>query len=393
MGSTEQSKNDFDMKLLLNITCYHPDCSTGIERFASRITQEICNIDGAILVVSSTKISGVRNAIVSRLLAGVESAAKKYEYLFRAVWDQTCFRFIVARHRPDVLFFPIQEGLVYPPIRQIVTVHDLHYLSFEKSIPECRQEINSLRTKIYQYRMPHVLEHSAAVVAVSESTKREIVASFAINPDKIHVIYNGYDEERFHPVESPQPVLERYGLACGNYFLFVGSILKHKNIVRLIRAFALLERQYVLVIAGVCKDSEYLEEMNKVAEEVGISRDRLRYLAYVPDTDLPYLYSGAISYLLPSLHEGFGVPIIEAMACGTPVITSNITAMPEVAGDAALLVDPYSVESIATAMREVIDNAQLVKELKAAGLERAKMFRWSYSAQKLYELCQAVSGS
>jgi len=296
----------------------------------------------------------------------------------------------VAKHKPDIVFFPIQDGLLYPPVKQIVTVHDLHYLHFDKAMPECKHEISSLRTRLYYLKMPHILKSSAAVVAVSESTKQDIVDLFGVNSDKIHVIYNGYDDLRFRVIENPQPTLDRYGLQSGSYFLFVGSILMHKNISRLVQAFASLECEAILVIAGACKDINCLEGVMKVASDLGVPDTRLRYLEYVSDEDLPSLYNGAISYILPSLHEGFGVPIIEAMACGTPVITSNCSAMPEVAGDAAMLVDPYSVESIASAMREILENPRYAEGLRAAGLERSRLFRWSYSAQKLYNVCRLV---
>jgi len=378
---------------MLNITCFQPDNPTGIERFALQIARELCIIDPAAAIVSSLPIVDSSNTIISGLLALSRSVFNKYEYLVRVIWDQTWLRYIVARYQPDILFFPIQDGMVYPPVKQIVTVHDLHYRHFDNAMPDCSHEINPLRTGLYKYKMPHILNRSAAVVAVSESTKQELVASFGINPDKIHVIHNGYDERRFRVIDNPQPMLNRYGLQSGSYFLFVGSILKHKNLVRLVRAFASVERECQLVIAGVCKDAAYLAEINKVAAELGISATRLRFLEYIPDDALPYLYNGAIAYLLPSLHEGFGVPIIEAMACGTPVITSDCSAMPEVAGGNALLVDPYSVDSIAAAMRETVDNPGRMAALRTAGLERIKLFRWSYSAQKLYNLFKLVSES
>ncbi len=283
--------------------------------------------------------------------------------------------------------------MLYPPVKQIVTVHDLHYLHFNRSIRECTHEIHPLRRMIYQGKMPHILEHSAAVIAVSEATKQDIVAVFGIKPDKIHVVYNGYDEFRFRVIENPQPVLDSYGLQSGRYFLYVGSILRHKNIVRLVQAFAALKDESILVLAGVCKDAEYLTEIMAIAAESGIAEPFLRYFEYVADDDLPYLYSGAIAFTLPSLHEGFGVPIIEAMACGTSVITSNCSAMPEVAGDAALLVDPYSVASITAAMQEAGENTDRIKEQKKNGFERAKLFRWSCSAQRLYDVCKSVCES
>lgn len=382
-----------NMKIMLNITCFQSDQSTGIERFALHIAREIYKINSSALVVSSEQIVDIPHTIISGLRTFSKSVFNKYEYLIRVIWDQTWLRYIVAKYKPDILFFPIQDGMFYPPVKQIITVHDLHYLHFDKSIPECRHEINPLRKKLYQYKMPHILERSAAVIAVSESTKHDIVASFGINPDKIHVVHNGYDEDRFRVVENIQPVLSRYGLQRGGYFLFVGSILRHKNIIRLVQAFAALDNTHSLIVAGVNKDNDYLNEILSCAHGLGLSKDRFHYLEFIPDEDIPYLYNGAVAFVLPSLHEGFGVPIIEAMACGTPVITSNCSAMPEVAGDAALLVDPYSVESIAAAMREIIDNPQHAESLRTAGLERVKQFRWSYSAQKLYDVCRMVSES
>ena len=374
------------MRIMLNITCYNSAKATGIERFALNIAKEICKIEPKATVVSSGKISGIPSSIISRLLAFSHDVFKKSEYLIRTIWDQTWFRLIVATRNPDIVFFPIQDGMLFPPCKQIITVHD-----FDVNIPECRQEINRFRTRLYHTKMPHILRCSVAVIAVSEFTKQGIANSFDINPDKIHVIHNGYDEQRFRVIDNPQPILDSYGLKSGKYFLFVGSILKHKNIISLVQAFAQLESKFTLVIAGVCKDAPYLGEIDNVAAGFGFSKNQLRYLDYVSDDNLPYLYNGAIACVLPSFHEGFGIPIIEAMACGTPVITSNCSAMPEVAGDAAILVDPYSVESIATAMREVLNNPQRVDSMKMAGMERAKMFRWSCSAQKLYDLCKSVS--
>jgi len=381
------------VKIMLNATCFHPGRPTGIERFTRHIVKELCEIDSSTLVVLSEPIAGASHAIFSSLLACSKLVFGKYEYLVRAIWDQTWLRHIVARQKPDILFFPIQEGMICPPVMQIVTVHDLHYSHFDQLIQECSDEINFLRKRIYQCRMPHILERSVAIVAVSESTKQDIITVFGTNPDKIHVIYNGYDESRFHIACDPQPVLERLGIAEEKYFLFVGSILKHKNIVRLVQAFAKLDTSFRLIIAGACKDAEYLDEIKSVVSGSGLTESRFRYLEYVSDDDLPFLYNGAISFVLPSLHEGFGVPIIEAMACGTPVITSNCSAMPEIAGDAALLVDPTSVESIAAAMQEILDHPQRAEVLRSAGLERAKQFRWSSSAQKLYEVFKMVSES
>lgn len=379
------------MNLLLNITCVKPHSLTGIERFALHIAEEMRRIDPAVKCVTSGAYPEYPDAIRSAILGFTEKIT--YGYLARAIWDQTVFRGIVQKYKPDVCFFPIQDGMLFPPCKQIVTVHDLHYLHFGKILAECDHEIHPLRKNVFNLKIPHILRHSKAIVAVSEATKREIVDSFGIFPDKIDVVYNGYDEQRFRPIDNPQEVLSRLGLEAGNYLLFVGSILRHKNIVRLIKAFAELKSEHDLVIAGVCKDSEYHREIGATIEELRLSPERITYLDYIPDADLPSLYNGAIALVLPSLHEGFGVPIIEAMACGTPVITSNCSAMPEIAGDAALLVDPYSVESISLAMREIFENPLLAQKLRQAGLKRTEDFRWAKSARKLYELCKKVHES
>jgi glycosyltransferase involved in cell wall biosynthesis len=379
------------VKILVNATTVASEKFTGIERYSLRISQELSRIDSSVEIVGTEEMSDIPSVTKSPLLKMSRRLLGGKEYLFRAVWDQTFFRRYVTKVKPDLVYFTIQDGFFFPPVKQIITVYDLHYLHFDKTMPECRKEIDPFRTKLYKYKLPHMLKHSVAVVAISEATKNDIVKSFDIDPDKIIVNYCGYDDLRFRVVPESQPILERYDLKAGEYFLFVGSILKHKNIARLVQAFARLGCSAKLVITGVCKDRVYLEELKKIATDLRVGANRICYLDYVSDDDLPYLYNGAISFLLPSLHEGFGIPIIEAMACGTPVITSDCSSMPEVAGDAALLIDPYSVESIAGAMRELLDDPRRTDSLRISGLERAKTFRWSYSADKLHNLCKSLT--
>lgn len=374
------------MKVLINATCIEAARATGIERFALHIAREFCRIDPLVTVVASESLTGITEVVIPKELATSRYLLGRRDFPLRAVWDQTIFRSMGVRLSADLVFFPIQDGMLYPPCKQIITVHDVDNL-----MPECRQEINPLRKKLYNYKMPHILQKSAAIVAVSQFTKKRLVNDFNIEPDKIHVIYNGYDEHRFRIIDSPQECLAKLGLEAGSYILFVGSILKHKNIVRLVKAFAELNSALCLVVAGVCKDSDYLEEIIKFVSECGLNESQFRYMEYVSDSDLPCLYAGARVFILPSLHEGFGVPIIEAMACGTPVITSNCSAMPEVAGDAAVYCDPFSVDSIAGAVRTVVGSQELRTTLTALGLERANKFRWRRSAQRLYRLFEEVT--
>lgn len=377
------------MKILINATCIEAARATGIERFALHIVRELYRIDPSVAVVASEPLTGIPEVIIPKELVASRLLLGRRDFFSRAVWDQTIFRFMAARLSADLVFFPIQDGIFLPPTKQIVTVHDLHYLHFNDAVAGCRQEIPAYRRFLYRVKMPHIFKRSTAIVTVSEAARLDIINSFGISPEKVHVVYNGYDSKRFHNKINSKQVLERLGLTRGDYFLFVGSILRHKNIVRLVQAFARQDAHMSLVIVGVCKDTDYLEEIMEISTKLGVG-GRLKYLKYVADDDLPSLYSAAVAFILPSLHEGFGVPIIEAMACGTPVITSNCSAMPEVAGDAALLVDPYSVESISAAMNEILENPLLTQKLRRAGLERSAAFRWANSARKLYELCQKV---
>lgn len=378
------------MKLLVNATSIATGDLTGIERFALRLSQELYRIDNEVEILSTNRIPGVPAARVAVLPAAGRMLLNKREYLLRALWDQTFFRYHVKRTRPDAVFFPIQDGMFFPPCKQIITVHDLQYLHFDRALDECKDEIGRIRTSLYRRKMPHLLKVSAAIIAVSQTTKQELVDRFAIPPEKIHVVHNGYDEQRFKVINHVQVILDRYGLQENSYFLYVGSILRHKNLLRLVQAFARLDCQASLVLAGTCKDAAYLQQLMDLAVTTGMSRDRLHYLSYVSDEDLPYLYNGALACVLPSLHEGFGVPLIEAMACGTPVITSNCSAMPEIAGDAARFIDPISVESIAQGMGEILAGPQMGSELKRRGLERAGNFQWSASAKRLYQLCKTI---
>lgn len=378
------------MNLTVNATCISETSKTGIERFAINIAKELYNIDNSVNIINSEPISGLPTAQISHFLNISKKVLGKNEYFARAVWDQTLFRSQISKHNANVVFFPIQDGLFNSPVKQVITVHDLHYAHFDRSIPECRSEIGSFRTKFYRLKLPLLLKESSAVITVSKSTKNELINTFGLPPDKVHVVYNGYDEARFKVIEGPGEYLASLGLEADSYILYVGSILRHKNLLRLVQAFARLRGDIKLVIVGLAKDQGYLEKILETAAILGIPDGRLRYLEYVSDRDLPYLYNGAIAFALPSLHEGFGVPLIEAMACGAPVVTSNCSAMPEVAGGAALLVDPYSVEAIADALQGVIDNPLQAEFLRMAGFEQVKMFNWSLSAKRVYDICKSV---
>jgi glycosyltransferase involved in cell wall biosynthesis len=230
------------------------------------------------------------------------------------------------------------------------------------------------------------------VLTVSESSKRDILRFVDVDPAKIDVIYNAYDE-RFGLAPGEEDVVrlrERYQLQ-GRFVLYAGNVKPHKNLERLIEAFALVRRRGLddlkLVMIG--------DEISKYAAlKRAVHRHQLhkyvRFFGYLPEDTLAVMYRLAGVFVFPSLYEGFGLPPLEAMASGTPVVTSNLSSLPEVTGDAAVLVDPYDVEAIADGMYRVLTDPTLQADLRRKGLARARQFSWESSVRRVRQIYEAV---
>jgi glycosyltransferase involved in cell wall biosynthesis len=231
------------------------------------------------------------------------------------------------------------------------------------------------------------LKKARLILCVSENVRDLTAEKFKISPERLFVVYNGVGEN-FHPValDHVHSVLKNtYGI-YHPYILYVGELVARKNIIRILEAFNHFRHEVrsdtKLVLAGTRTwPSEGIDE---TIERLKL-KDHVIELGYVNNQDLPVLYSGAEMFVFPSLWEGFGIPVIEAMACSTPVLTSNNSALPEVAGGAAVLIDPYSVEDIASGMYKLFSDATLRQSLRAKGLERAKFFTWRRTAQQTLE--------
>jgi glycosyltransferase involved in cell wall biosynthesis len=284
-------------------------------------------------------------------------------HLRRLLWTQFQLPGIHRQLGANLLFSPIPEAPLCSRCRYVVTVHDLIPLRFGKPF--------SRLTAYFRYYIPQVLHQAKHIICNSESTKREVMEYFGIPKSKITAILLAYDRSHFRPLN----------LSTGNYFLYIGRHDRHKNLDRLISAFAtMLNRQDCELYLAGPSDPRYTPALQAQVEELGISH-RVKFLDYIPYTDLPALIARAIAMVFPSLWEGFGLPALEAMACGTPVITSNLSALPEVTGDAAILVDPYDVAAIADAMRSLRDSSLLRSQMRAAGLARAELFSWELTGR------------
>ena len=297
-------------------------------------------------------------------------------HLRRIFWYQTQLNQLLKQSQTDLLFSPVSEGILFSSVPQIVTVHDL--------IPLKYPELNPKWKYYYLYILPLILKQSRHIICVSQHTKQDLIEKYRLDPETIDVVYLGYNRDLFHP-QSNSAVLQKYRL--DKYLLYVGDLRFYKNLSRCLTAFDRLPlNDYQLAIAGK-KDDVFYPEIKR--QTAGLSsKDRIIFLDYVPAAELPILYSMAQSLVFASLYEGFGLPILEAMACGCPVIASNATSIPEVGGDSVAYVDPYDVDDIARVMYRILTDRELKTNLARQGLKRAKLFSWEQTARDSCQVFQ-----
>jgi glycosyltransferase involved in cell wall biosynthesis len=274
--------------------------------------------------------------------------------------------------------------------RAVVTIHDCIHLLFPQYLPS---------RAAYQYAkvmMGSAIKRSELVFTVSEASRRDILRFYPkADPDRLQVVPNAIDEAI---VEDPgeeemERVQERYQIR-GRFILYAGNIKPHKNLERLVAAFGMLKQRgghedVKLLIIG--DEINSYGSLRRSVEAAGVRQD-VRFFGFVPSTTLAALYRLASVFAFPSLYEGFGLPPLEAMACGTPVVTSRISSLPEVVGDAALLVDPYSTEDIAHGLERVLADDALRAELSTRGRARVKQFSWERSVEAIHTGYMKVLG-
>ena len=273
------------------------------------------------------------------------------------------------------------------PCPAVVSIHDLSFEHLPKTF-----NVRS-RTQL-KLTVRSSAKRAARILTLSEHTRQDLIETYGIAPHRINAIPLAAPAH-FGPVidnRELQRVRHTYGID-GDYFLSVGSIQPRKNLARLIKAYALLrgENSNVklpkLVLVGKC--AWLYDDTLRALEESGV-KDAVVLTGYVPDKDLPALYSGALCFIYPSYFEGFGLPPLEAMKCGAPVIAGNRTSLPEVVGDAGLTVDPFDVEAIAAAMKRLLHDSDLRKEFSAKGQKRAAEFDWRETARRTLKVYQEV---
>jgi glycosyltransferase involved in cell wall biosynthesis len=275
----------------------------------------------------------------------------------------------------------------YVPARVVVTLHDIIHLLFPEFLP------NRIAFHYARRMILRSLERGDRVIAVSERTRTDLMDYFGLDGAKIEVVYNGVDE-RFRgrlDAEDRQALLARMGIS-GDYLLFVGNPKPHKNLDRVLEAYSRVRERAAgeppeLVCVGAREPEVF--KLRRQAERLGLG-ERVRFLGFVEDAALPALYQGATLLLYPTLYEGFGLPVAEAMASGTPVVTSSTSALEEIGRGAALLVDPLDVEALADAVLRLLADPDARRELAERGRRRAQRFQWKLAALRTRSIYREV---
>jgi len=296
----------------------------------------------------------------------------------RLSWEQLGLRYSCFIDKLDLLYSPIAEGILFPRIPQIITVHDLLPFHYPSLLPRW--------VPYYEYFLPGLIKGSTAVVCVSEFTRQEVLERYpSIPEEKLKVIHGGVDLERFHPC-SPGVIKERYEL--NDYLLCVGEVRPYKNIENVFRALELWSDGPQLAISGNIF-GKHKAKLENLASSLNIE-NRVIWLGYVPDDLLPNLYSEATAFIFPSLYEGFGLPLVEAMACGCPTLSSNMASLPEIGGKAAHFFDPMEIGDMAEAIKKVCEDSAYQQKLAQGGPKHAKKFNWESSFKKHMDLFETI---
>jgi len=319
-----------------------------------------------------------------------KDVARDMNTLERWMWGNFELLQLAKRDHVDVLHVPAFAPPFKSPFRSVVTVHDLIGMVYPNQL--------GLPSRIYWGKwLPLTIRNADALIADSEHTKQDILKLLHINERKIHVVYPS-GHEHFSPQHDRrwiQRVKDRFGIK-ENYFLFVGTVEPRKNLRRVIRSFANFLRQksrsihYQLVVVGL-KTFAHGQVVESLKKEVNMDSSDIVFTDYTCHEDLNVLYSGAQALVFPSLYEGFGIPILEAMASGVPVFTSNVSSLPEVGGDAVLYVNPYNQDEITDGLIQLAENEKLRNQLIKKGYQRMKRFSWRKTARETLNVYESVS--
>ena len=327
-------------------------------------------IDGRVL--THLKITGVENHAINIIdnlkeKIDVSVAIPKYKNKYYThFWEHVILPFRALRY--DILFCPSNIAPIFLPkkVKLIVTLHDLSFKDFS-------QMYSKIFRKYYEFVIPKILKRADKVITISNFSYKRIIKEYPFVQNKIDFIYHGKNHTFYHDKNVKKE----------NYILYVGSLNDTKNFSSVIKAFALIDSQkYNLKMVMPTSSNFEIDSEKKQLLNRAKQNQNIEIVDYLPQEKLVEVYQKAKLFVFPSYHESFGFPVLEAMACGTPVISSYTTSLPEVGGDAVVYCDPYDIEDIKEKIKLVLDDEELPKHMIKEGLKRAKIFSWEKSAQE-----------
>lgn len=352
---------------------------TGVERYAAELIRNLAAIDhiNQYILYFRTKPQEWFYTLPANFKIKVMP--------FPKFWTQLRLSLEMILHPVDILMVPASALPFIHPKKSVVTVHDIAFELF-----------SGIYTGFMDYYQKFfarfAARHAVKIITVSQSTKTDLMEKYKVPPEKINVIYLAADPKfKCMSYGDVQPVLDKHNLTYKKYILFVGTLQPRKNIIGLIDAFSKLKKENrieeTLVIAG--GKGWLFEPILKKIKESEIAGS-VRFLGYLNDKDQVAIYNGATLLTLPAFYEGFGLPPLEAMSCGVPVVVSNLSSLPEVVGEAGKLVDPTSIDSMAEGILEVLEDRELQKNMMEKGLAQAAKFSWRTTAKKTLEVFKTL---
>lgn len=359
---------------------------SGIGNYIERILYEFEkeDIKNNLLLFGSENEYDYRKINLESNTSLTNSIFSKKKFL-RVLWEQIFLPIKAKKNNINLIHCPAHVVPLMSSMKTIVTIHDLAFKLFPETFKwQNRSYLNFI--------VPLSIKKADKVIAVSKNTKKDIIREYNVNPNKIKVIYNGVDEKyrRINDDEIINKIKEKYKLPK-DFILYLGTLEPRKNIERLIKGFNKTKKNNIkLVIAG--GKGWLYDDVFKLVKKLNLE-EKVIFTGYIDEKDIVLLYNAATLFVYPSLYEGFGLPPLEAMACGTPVITSNLSSLPEVVGDAAITVNPNNVKDLIEAIDKVLNNKELQRKMIQKGLKRANKFTWKNTARETIKVYKEVLNS
>ena len=348
--------------------------SAGVHQYVLHLLRHLSRVENGTRV---TALLGAKALKPDTDLEVIRARADTSSPSRRVLWEQLAQPRLLRRMEVDLVHGPVFVGPLISPCPVVTTIHDLSFLRFPRLFRPANRLYLTLMTRLSARR-------ARRLIAVSQHAASESVALLRVPREKISVVYHGVNRS-FRPLSAEEVAAfrQRRGLP-DRFLLFVGTLEPRKNLVRLIEAFSLVhDGQSKLALVG--GRGWLYDDLFAKVEELGL-KGAVLFPGYVPNDELPFWYNAATAFVYPSLYEGFGMPVTEAQACGTPVVTSSTSSLPEAAGEAALLVEPHDVGALAGALKRVLDDSGLRRQLREQGLAHARTFSWSRTARETVEV-------